>query len=213
MCQYVSRKDLIDPREIFKDWILKVQKEIKKEYKIRFNFVPIGSGKRKMVIKKCNESFFDLDYQIVITKYPKDWDINKKAKDIKMNFKNIFDKYKPEGFSPCEDSTQALTTKNRTKGYGYDIIITRYDSNNDFYILYNKKNTNGANNNDYEWEIRSDMKDHRERLNKIEGSEMWNYLRELYKDKRHNYSRNNEKKAYQILNEAVYETLEHFNKI
>ena len=214
MCEYISRNKLKDKKQEFLSWVKKVQKAIKKEHKIHFNYGPIGSGKRNMVIKQCNTNYFDLDYQIIITRIPKDIDFNKDAKKIKNIFRTTFDKFKPKGFKDCEDSTQALTTKNNYKGYGFDIIIIRYDQNDNFYILYNKKNTNNANNNDYSWMIRSEMEKHREKFKLIEGAEMWNYLRKIYLDKRHKYKdmiEPSKKKSYQILNEAVNETLEYFD--
>ncbi len=213
MCEYISKSKLKQQKKDFLIWINKVQKKIKKEHKIHFFYNPIGSGKRNLVIKQCNKNYFDLDYQIVITKIPKNMDFDKDAKDIKNIFKDTFDKYKPSDFSCCEDSTQALTTKNNAKGFGYDVIITRYKEN-DFYILYNKKNTNNANNNDYYWAIRSDMKEYKNKYKKIKGPEMWSYLRELYEFKRHKHKDDvepNKKKSFQILNEAVNETLDHFN--
>lgn len=76
-----------------------------------------------------------------------------------------------------------------------------------FYLI--KKDTNGANNEDYEWAIRKDMNKYRERLSLVEGPEMWNYLRNIYKNKRHKHMHDQEPKkhSYQLLNEAVVETL------
>lgn len=141
-------------------------------------------------------------------------DFDKDVKKIKNIFKATFDEYKPLDFNNCEDSTQALTTKNHNRGYGYDVIITRY-KDNDFYILYNKKNTNNVNNNDYYWAIKSEMKNYKKKYDKIKEFEMWNYLREIYKEKRHGHKDDvdpNKKKSYQILNETVEERLIHFKK-
>lgn len=57
------------------------------------------------------------------------------------------------------------------------------------------------------------MKNYRERLNLIEGPEMWDYFRKVYKKKRHDHKNDvepNKKKSYQLLNEAVVDTLKHF---
>ena len=57
------------------------------------------------------------------------------------------------------------------------------------------------------------MNKYRERLSLVEGLEMWEYLRKVYKKKRHNHKDDvepNKKKSYQLLNEAVVETLKHF---
>ena len=144
MCDYVKSKKLEVPRDTFNNWINSVQKYIKKNYKITFSHTPIGSGSRNMVIRKCNEDFFDLDFQIVMQSIPNNYNWNRDCKEFKDIFRTTFDKFKPKGFSFCEDSTQALTTKNINKGYGFDIIITTYDEDGNFYILYNKKNTNNS---------------------------------------------------------------------
>ena len=57
------------------------------------------------------------------------------------------------------------------------------------------------------------MKKYCERLALIKGAKMWNYLRDIYKEKRHKHKDDqqpNKKKSYQLLNEAVVETLEAF---
>lgn len=213
MCDYVNKKELEIPRDTFNNWINSVQKYIKKNYKITFSYSPIGSVSRNMVNRKCNENFFDLDFQIVMQSIPNNYNWNRDCKKIKDIFRTKFDKFKPEGFSFCEDSTQALTTKNINKGYGFDIIITKYDEDGNFYILYNKKNTNNANNEDYEWARREEMNKYRKRLSLIKGPEMWDYLRKVYKKKRHDHKDDvepNKKKSYQLLNESIVETLKHF---
>ena len=154
MCEYVSKKKLREPRETFNEWIVDVQKDIKKNHKMTFSFLPIGSGSNNLVIKRCDNGSFDLDFQIVIQKVG-NLNIND-CKKIKNVFRNAFDEYTPEGFTQCEDSTQSLTTKNNSKKYGYDIIITR-EKNGDYEILYNNKNKDGNNNNDYEWQKQYDL--------------------------------------------------------
>ena len=210
MCDYKSRKEIQRPREIVEGWIRDVQKEMRKKYKVTFSFRPNGSVSRNMVIKKCNENYFDLDYQLEIQKAPEK--LFKDCKQLKDDFRLTFDKYKPSGFSCCEDSTQALTTKNLNEHFGYDIIITSYIKNN-YHILYNNKNKNGNNNKDYEWQPRADMKHYRERFELINGPEMWEYLRKEYKKKRHDHRNDqepNKKASYQLFNEAVVDTLVHF---
>lgn len=112
MCKYIAKKELKEPKKILNDWILRVQKAIKKEYKITFSFNLIGSGKRNLVIKSCNSNWFDLDCQLVIRKMPKEFNLKSNAKKVKDIFRRAFDKEKLDDFSYCEDSTQALTSKN-----------------------------------------------------------------------------------------------------
>ncbi len=215
MCEYIKKSELTKPKETFQEWVNKVHKVLKKDYGLTFQVTPIGSGSRNMVVKKCNFSEFDLDYQIKISKHKK---VNiDNAKKIKQIFKDAFDNNKPTGFSCCEDSTQALTTINKSMHYSFDIIITIIKENGDFCILYNNKNRNSANNKDYEWQIKKDMNKHKENFDKIEGPAMWNDLRESYLNKKHTYSSITDKNdpkykhSYQILNEAVNETLKKYN--
>lgn len=214
MCEYVSRSELTYAKELFASWINKVQREIRREYKITFSYNLIGSGSRNMVVRRCDSDYFDLDYQIVIQKIPDNFDWDKQCKEIKDIFRSAFNKYKPQGFKDCKDRSQSLRTKNLNEEFGYDIIITCFDVSNNFYILFNKKNTNNANNRDYEWAIRKDMNKYRERLDLVNGVEMWDHLRKIYLKKRHKHMNDEEPKkhSYQLLNEAVVETLNYFKQ-
>lgn len=209
MCDYVNKNDLIKPREIFSEWISSVQREIRKKFKITFSYNPIGSGSRNMVIRRCDNNYFDLDFQIVIQSIREDMNWHKDCKKFKDIFRNAFNKCKPQGFNDCKDRSQSLRTKNLNLGYGFDMIITCFDNRGNFYILYNKKDTNSANNEDYEWAIRKELNKYYKRLNLVEGPEMWNHLRNIYKRKRHKHMHDKEPKkhSYQLLNEAVVETL------
>lgn len=212
MCEYVNKKELIKPRRIFSKWISNVQHEIKEKYKITFSYDLIGSGSRNMVIRRCDNNYFDLDFQIVIQSIPKNMNRYKDCKKFKDIFIKTFNKYKPQGFIDCKDRSQSLRTKNLNLGFGFDIIITCFDNDDNFYILYNKKDSNSSNNKDYEWVKRKKMNKYHERLTLVKESKMWNYLREIYKNKRHEHMNDQEPKkhSYQLLNEAVVETLVEF---
>ena len=210
MCDYVKKGELIEPRKNLIKWINKVQKDIKKNHKITFSYEPMGSAKRKMVVRKCNEDYFDFDYRLIIQKVPDDLIDN--CKELKDIFRYSFNNNKPSGFCDCKDRSQSLRTKNVDDGYGLDITIFRKESDN-FYILFNNKDSNDANNKDYEWQIRSEMNKFRERYKKIKGSVMWTFLRGRYLEKRHNHKDDNypsKKASYQLFNDAVVETLQHF---
>ena len=139
MCDYVNKNELNEPREIFSEWISNVQSEIKKENGITFSYNPIGSGSRNMVIRRCDNDYFDLDFQIVMQSIPDDMDWDGDCKEFKDIFRNTFNKYKPQGFKDCKDRSQSLRTKNLKLGFGFDIIITCFDNNDNFCILFNKK--------------------------------------------------------------------------
>lgn len=210
MCEYISKSELEYPREILEDWIKNVQIDLENQYGITFSFTPTGSVSRNMVVRKCNSDYFDLDYILYIQKCPESTLWN--CKKLKNVFRKAFDDNRPDGFTCCEDSTQALTTKNYGEGFGYDIIIFNEFSDG-VYILFNNKNKNRNNNNDYEWQKRSEMNKYHARLELIKGPKMWNYLRDVYLAKRHKHKDDkepNKKASYQLFNETVVETLNHF---
>lgn len=213
MCKYVDDSELQGlggPKDTFHHWITDVHRSLRKKG-IRFDCNLIGSGSRNMVVRNCNEDgYYDLDFQIVLTKYP----VDMKAKTIKDNFRTAFNNNKPAGFKDMRDRTQSLRTKDLNRGYGYDVIITKFDDDGSFYILYNDKDDNSANNFDYSWKPRKEMNKYRERFEKVKSdSKMYEHLRKKYLKKRHDYKDDtspSKKKAYQILNEAVVETLKDF---
>lgn len=209
MCEYVTRNELKQPKEVARNLLQSVQSELAKEG-FQFEICSVGSGKRNMVVRKSNTNYFDLDYQLFLTEIPDGWKWND-AKRIKYSFMRAVNNNLPNGFKNCEDSTQAITIKNNKERFGLDVAIVT-DYKDELYILYNKKNTNNANNNDYCWEIRKNMLKFKERFSCVEGTEMWEDLRDRYLKKRIKYESNNpeHKKSYQILNEAVVETLQKF---
>lgn len=206
MCKYKTKKELKGPKAIFIKLIRKVQIKVKKEHKIKFDWKPIGSGKRNLVVQNCSNNFFDLDYQINLTNISK-LDFN--AREIKEIFIKVFNECRTSDFEYCENSTQAITIKNNKDKFGADFIITKKEKDIN-YILYNKKNTNNANNIDYEWEERLKFKNIGEELKRIKTLNLWNDLREKYINKRHNDISG--KKAYQILSETINEVLKDISK-
>ena len=213
MCDYVNKSELGKPKQNFNEWINRVKSYMSKNFKgYEFDIMLTGSASRNMAIRRCDNDYFDLDYQVILERIPNGYDWNKSCKQIKNDFKVAFDNTKPHGFKDMKDRSQALRTKNLSLGYGYDVIITAFDSKNNFYILFNKKDTNSNNNNDYEWAIRKDMNKYHQRLALIKGAEMHNYLRNIYKSERHKHMNDPEPKkhSYQIFNECVVRTLEHF---
>ncbi len=213
MCDYVDKSELTEPKEVFEKWFNRVTNRLKtKKPGYDFDYILTGSASRNMAIRRCDNDYFDLDYQIILKKIPSNYNLTKSCKQIKDDFRDAFNKKKPNGFKDMKDRTQALRTKNKTLGYGFDVIITTIATDGNYYILYNKKNTNSDNNNDYQWEIRKDMNKYHERLELIKGPKMWKYLRDLYKNERHKHMADPEPKkhSYQIFNECVVATLEFF---
>lgn len=197
--KYVSKKTIKPYRDYFRQLMDKIRPSIKKEG-ISFTYKLVGSAKRNLVIEHHNKGF-DCDYQIFISKNRCDLD----AKAIKKLFIEKIDEYKSKEYHYCEDSTSAITLKKVNVDeakieFSYDIVILKEAKGNIFIIR--RKNDN------YHFESLPDMKEHFINLKKIKGNEMWKKLRKIYYEKKMKHlNSKDDKKSFQILNEAVNEVL------
>ena len=127
---------------------------------------------------------------------------------MKLLFIKEFDKsVTRRGFKNCEDSARAITIKkvdfeNSKILQAYDVVILD-EREYGYYILTNHKKEKY-----YNYEKLPDTENHTENEKKIKGAEMWNYLRKIYLAKKENNTE--DKKSFQIFNEAVNETLVYF---
>lgn len=209
MIGYVSKNDTKPYRRFFDNWIRKIRPLIRREG-LTFSFKLVGSAKRNLVIKLPNEGF-DCDYQIFLYKNKE----NLKPRQIKDIFRREFDAVaKADGFKNCEDSTSALTIKlvDNAKSqlrFSYDVVILQ-ERNGETEILRKRSENNK---NEYVFELLRDMTNNRRNYKKIQGIEEWRFLRKIYYEKRMQALKTNDtRKSFEILNEAVNETLTHFQK-
>ena len=193
---YVSKSDIIPLKELFDEMLRSVRKDVKK-HGITFTCNLVGSAKRNLVICHPTKGI-DCDYQLVLQSDKSGLN----ASEIKRLFRLSFDRYRPTGFSSCEDSTSALTmrkkdTKHSKILYSFDIVILK---NIDGVPEILRRNSEGA----YVWNKLYSMADFQERFSLITGNEMWNELKErYYKKKVKQMDGNDDKKSFQLLNEAV----------
>ena len=199
---YVSKDEIKQYKDLFDNIIFKIRKDIKREG-ITFTHNLVGSGKRNLIVRHPTKGC-DLDYQILLQK-------NSKAlspKDIKDRFRILFNKYKPSGYSDCEDSTSALTMKRKDTKlskivFSYDIVILR---DRDCLEIIRRSAPN-----EYVWNKLKMMNGFNMRLKQICSSQMWNELRNrYYKKKIKQMNGETDKKSFQLLNEAVNEVLNYF---
>ena len=205
--EYVSKDEVRPYEELFEEVFREIQKELKKKNGLTFSFALVGSAKRNLVVRHHNKGF-DCDYQLYLQRNKQELS----AEKIKKLLIKKFDEKMPSEFDYCEDSTSSITIKKKiTKQskieFSYDIVIMDlYEDAS--YIL--RKNGSGQ----YVWNQLPDFTSFEDDYRQIEGTDMWEDLRQGYYDKK--IEKNNgspkykDKKSFQLLHQAVKETLSRF---
>ena len=205
--EYVSKDEVRPYEELFEEVFRKIQKELKKKNGLTFSFALVGSAKRNLVVRHHNKGF-DCDYQLYLQRNKQELS----AEKIKKLLIKKFDEKMPSEFDYCEDSTSSITIKKKITQqskieFSYDIVIMDlYEDAS--YIL--RKNGSGQ----YVWNQLPDFTSFEDDYRQIEGADMWENLRQCYYDKR--IAKNNgspkykDKKSFQLLHQAVKETLSRF---
>ena len=206
--EYVSKDEVRPYEELFEEVFREIQKELKKKNGLTFSFALVGSAKRNLVVRHHNKGF-DCDYQLYLQRNKQELS----AEEIKKLLIKKFDKKIPNEFDYCEDSTSSITVKKKiTKQskieFSYDIVIMDlYEDAS--YIL--RKNGSGQ----YVWNQLPYFTSFEDDYSQIEGADMWENLRQCYYDKK--IAKNNgspkykDKKSFQLLHQAVKETLQKFH--
>lgn len=203
--RYISKEEVKPYRIQFHKWMQAIREEIKEEG-ISFTYMFVGSAKRNLVIRHHNKGF-DCDYQIRITKNKNGY----KAKKIKHLFMNALNKIVgKDGYSNCENSSSSITIKKKGNNanivHSYDAVVLQ-QKDSETKILRYRKPSKGDDS--YDFEPLPDMSGFADNLRKINGSDMWEKLRDIYYKKKMKELTDNRtgKKSFQILNEAVNEVL------
>ena len=205
--EYVSKDEVRPYEELFEEVFREIQKELKKKNGLTFSFALVGSAKRNLVVRHHNKGF-DCDYQLYLQRNKQELS----AEEIKKLLIRKFDEKMPNEFDYCEDSTSSITIKKKiTKQskieFSYDIVIMDlYEDAS--YIL--RKNRSGQ----YVWNQLPDFTSFEDDYRQIEGADMWEDLRQCYYDKKiaknNGSPKYNDKKSFQLLHQAVKETLSRF---
>jgi len=203
--EYVTKAELKPWHKLFIGWIDKIREDVRKKG-VTFECVLVGSAKRHLVIKHHNKGF-DLDFQIIIRKNKKKID----CKELKEMLIDLFNDVIDDDFNYCEDSTSSIEIKmvdqnNSAIKVSYDVVIIRKIKANEkeeTEILRHHKDTDT-----WKFELLKDMTNASKQFKKINGNQMWQNLRERYYSKK---TKNKDgKKSFQLLHEAVNETLDKF---
>ena len=200
--EYVSKDEVRPYEELFEEVFREIQKELRKKNGLTFSFALVGSAKRRLVIRHHNQGF-DCDYQLFLQRNKKQM----KPKEIKDALIKEFDARMPaHGFKTCRNKKKAIEIRKKDSDgdkliFKYDIVIMKEDCP---YIIHRSEN------NVYVWNLESDYSTWAEDYGKIKGANMWDDLRNRYYDKKiqkDNGTNYVDRKSFQILHEAVKETL------
>ena len=139
----------------------KLLKELQKELKIKYKFTTklVGSAKYNTILKD-EDGWFDVDYQIILTKNSKEYKKNclSNSIGIKEDFFSFFnEKYKNNKCFKVENSTTAITLIDYSHKFSFDFVIIKlYPDNNEIIRRNNKCNSTK---NEYTWNKLSDLND------------------------------------------------------
>ena len=195
---YVSKKETAPYKKEIIELINTVQKEVKKHFTFRFDF--IGSSSRNMITREKNGNIgYDFDVNIK----PNDPDENYNAAEIRtIIFETIRKHMKKFGYSKIENSTSVITIKaidrkNSKIEHSCDFaIVFHCDDGQQQYIKYNKKK------NEYIWEYRGGNYNIDDKLKWISSNDLTSELRKRYLNYK-NCNNNPEKHSRTIFEETV----------
>lgn len=204
MFEYVPKSEY-QPFKLEVDKILKsIQKDLKENDILTFQFNLIGSAKRKLITRIKNGSKgFDLDYNIDVQKILNDKYENPKL--LKQTFIKLFDDYFDDSYEYAEDSTSVITIKKLNKArnkilFSVDFAIVNYyeDEEGDErqqYVRFDKIS------NTYSWVLRKVATNHRYVEDLIKENNMWEVVKDLYLE-------NKNKEPYKKSRIVYYQTID-----
>ncbi len=149
MIKRITKKQIIGPKNFTIELLRELQNKLSNKYKFTYRLV--GSCKWNTVIKDEN-GFFDLDFQILLTRNSNEFKINKlsKATEIKEDFFNEISKqFSNKKHIRVENSTSAITVINKTEKYSIDIVIIKLFPDN--HEIIRRNNKAGSSINQYTW--------------------------------------------------------------
>lgn len=207
MFEYVPKSEY-QPFKLEVDEILKsIQRDLKENGILTFQFNLIGSAKRKLITRVENgNQGFDLDYNIVIQRIFNNR--YKNAKLLKQKFIDLFNKYFDDSYDYSEDSTSVITIKKlnaqRNKIIcSVDIAIVSYYEDEEGmerqkYIRFDKNSGN------YSWALRNVATNHRHVEDLIKEKNLWEDVKVLYLNNKNKEPKKESRIVYYQTLETIY---------
>lgn len=208
MFEYVTKSEY-QPFKLEVDKILKsIQRDLKENDILTFQFNLIGSTKRKLITRIKNGSKgFDLDYNIDVQKILNDKYENPKL--LKQTFIKLFDDYFDDSYEYAEDSTSVITIKKLNKArnkilFSVDFAIVNYyeDEEGDErqqYVRFDKIS------NTYSWALRKVATNHRYVEDLIKENNMWEDVKNLYLDNKNKEPHKKSRIVYYQTIDTIFE--------
>ena len=198
MYEYVEDKELIsDMRELGRELLHGMCRELKDEYGISATIHLVGSGKRKLILRN-GKGNIDLDYNLKIVKCDDFYDCEYIKESVQKALNKVLRK---EGLNNCKDSTSVLTTNlihfddRPDIRFSYDVCIIMTDEDERgyerYYRLIHDKLTLDYNNR-YYWNEGPRSHRIKEKEDFIHKNGGWNEVREKYKELKNKYLTRND---------------------
>lgn len=205
MYEYVKKSEYTPVRKELEQIIKCTQIEMRKNYKLTFQFHLIGSGKNHLITRiKGGNSGYDFDYNLILS--PPSNGCHYNAKNIKQNFITAFQTaLQGTRYSFPEDSTSSITIKMIDKDrkkicHSCDFAIIYYGSNDTvdgyYYLRYDKAQQS------YQFAFRALSLDIDEKAHNIVKDNGWNYIKKEYLLLK-NTNDVNEKHSFSLYTEAI----------
>lgn len=205
--EYVPKSKYMPIKKELIKLLNEVQEDIRKEFTFSFEF--IGSSSRNMITCDYSQNVgFDFDIDII----PNDDEENYSAKELRTKIINSFNKFAGKyGYETCQQSSRVFTIKKISRkdskilhSADFAIIHNSEDEEEYFnqYIHYYKKD------NSYEWQDQpSTYYDLPNRIEIIKDCGEWQYVKDLYLEKKNSEDKKSRALFHQTINE-VYQYCE-----
>jgi len=202
--EYLSKRVIKNYKIEFFDLVEDLRKDLGDNWE--FHHYLVGSARRNMVLDS-NEGF-DLDFHLMLTKWPAELSDEEIKKEIMKSIDNV----KPDHLSNSKDSTHVITLKcvqDDKLVYSYDIAIIHKEIKSQ--ILKNEKQNDS--NGPYHFVDIPDSSAFFVKYRMIRGPQMWQDLRDIYKTKKeeqHLVKKEDRIYSFALLQSATNEVLQKY---
>lgn len=165
----VTKKQSSEARQFGKKILDFLHNEMRKKYK--FSDRLVGSAKWNTILKD-KDGYWDIDYQILLTKNSKEYKANELSNPTKIKndvFNCLNEEFKGNKSFKVENSTTAITLINKDEKYSFDFVVIKLYPNNEEIIRRNNKKNSSVN--EYTWNQLPKHNEAYKKFNKLSASD------------------------------------------